>query len=74
MSTFNLINEGKKIPSNPGIYLMKDRTGKIIYIGKAKNLKNRINSYRNLNQKNHINNKDKKRQQKKTTIFLNKKY
>ena len=69
MSTFNLINEGKKIPSNPGIYLMKDRTGKIIYIGKAKNLKNRINSYRNLNQKNHIN-KDKNFW--KTQILINK--
>ena len=70
MSTFNLINEGKKIPSNPGIYLMKDRTGKIIYIGKAKNLKNRINSYRNLNQKNTINNKDKNFW--KTQILINK--
>ena len=70
MSTFNLIYEGKKIPSNPGIYLMKDRTGKIIYIGKAKNLKNRINSYRNLNQKNTINNKDKNFW--KTQILINK--
>ena len=59
MSTFNLINEGKKIPTNPGIYLMKDRTGKIIYIGKAKNLKNRINNYRNLKSERYINNKDK---------------
>jgi len=33
------------IPSNPGIYLMKDSDGKIIYIGKAKNLKNRVKSY-----------------------------
>jgi len=33
------------IPSNPGIYLMKDSDGKIIYIGKAKNLKNRVRSY-----------------------------
>ncbi|HYJ02387.1 MAG TPA: GIY-YIG nuclease family protein, partial [Nitrososphaeraceae archaeon] len=70
MSTFNLIYEGKKIPSNPGIYLMKDKTGKIIYIGKAKNLKNRINSYRNLNQKNTINNKDKNFW--KTQILINK--
>ena len=70
MSTFNLINEGKKIPNNPGIYLMKDRTGKIIYIGKAKNLKNRVNSYRNLNQKDTINNKDKNFW--KTQILINK--
>ncbi|MHA7646945.1 excinuclease ABC subunit UvrC [Nitrosopumilus sp. S4] len=33
------------IPTNPGIYLMKDFDGKIIYIGKAKNLKNRVKSY-----------------------------
>ena len=33
------------IPSNPGIYLMKDAKNTIIYIGKAKNLKNRVKSY-----------------------------
>lgn len=33
------------IPTHPGIYLMKDENGNIIYIGKAKNLKNRVKSY-----------------------------
>ena len=33
------------LPSNPGIYLMKDSDSKIIYIGKAKNLKKRVKSY-----------------------------
>ena len=33
------------IPSHPGIYIMKDETEKILYIGKAKNLKNRVKSY-----------------------------
>ena len=33
------------LPSHPGIYLMKDSNSKIIYIGKAKNLKNRVRSY-----------------------------
>ena len=33
------------IPTNPGIYLMKDSDGKVIYIGKAKNLRNRVKSY-----------------------------
>jgi excinuclease ABC subunit C len=33
------------IPSHPGIYLMKGADSKIIYIGKAKNLKNRVRSY-----------------------------
>lgn len=33
------------LPGKPGVYMMKDRHGKIIYIGKAKNLKNRVGSY-----------------------------
>ncbi|HET6517761.1 MAG TPA: excinuclease ABC subunit UvrC [Nitrosopumilaceae archaeon] len=33
------------IPSHPGIYIMKDFDGNVIYIGKAKNLKNRVKSY-----------------------------
>jgi excinuclease ABC, C subunit len=33
------------IPLNPGVYMMKDKNGEIIYIGKAKNLKNRVSSY-----------------------------
>ena len=33
------------IPSHPGIYMMKDENGRIIYIGKAKNLKKRVKSY-----------------------------
>lgn len=33
------------IPDHPGIYLMKDRAGAIIYIGKAKSLRNRVRSY-----------------------------
>lgn len=35
----------KDIPADPGVYLMKDNTGNIIYIGKAKNLKKRVFSY-----------------------------
>ena len=38
------------IPTDPGIYLMKDSDRKIIYIGKAKNLKNRVRTYFNKNQ------------------------
>ena len=33
------------LPSNPGCYLLKDKFGNIIYVGKAKNLKNRVRSY-----------------------------
>jgi len=35
----------KEIPRAPGVYLHKDASGKIIYIGKAKNLRNRVRSY-----------------------------
>ncbi|KXT77020.1 excinuclease ABC subunit UvrC [Streptococcus sp. DD12] len=33
------------LPDSPGCYIHKDKTGKIIYVGKAKNLKNRVRSY-----------------------------
>ncbi len=35
----------KKIPADPGVYLHKNEKGKIIYIGKAKNLRNRVRQY-----------------------------
>jgi len=35
----------KTLPKKPGCYQMKDSSGKIIYVGKAKNLYNRVNSY-----------------------------
>lgn len=34
-----------KVPTHPGVYLMKDKEGKILYIGKAKNLKARMGQY-----------------------------
>lgn len=35
----------QQLPEAPGIYLMKDTHGDILYVGKAKNLKNRVRSY-----------------------------
>jgi excinuclease ABC subunit C len=35
----------KQFPNGPGIYLMKDAQGRVIYIGKAKNLRSRASSY-----------------------------
>lgn len=38
-------NKLSLLPSSPGCYLMKDKEGTIIYVGKAKKLKNRVHSY-----------------------------
>ena len=35
----------KLLPENPGVYVMLDKDGQIIYVGKAKNLKNRVRQY-----------------------------
>ncbi len=35
----------RRLPNTPGVYLMKDRLGQILYVGKAKNLKRRVSSY-----------------------------
>ena len=35
----------KNLPSSPGVYQFLNRNGKVIYVGKAKNLKNRVRSY-----------------------------
>lgn len=35
----------RNLPTNPGVYLMFDKNDEIIYVGKAKNLKNRVSSY-----------------------------
>ncbi len=37
----------KNLPTDPGVYLFKNKSGRIIYIGKAKNLRNRVRSYFN---------------------------
>ena len=42
---FDIAEELKKLPQKPGVYLMKDKSGEIIYVGKAINLKNRVRQY-----------------------------
>ena len=51
IATSSVLDHSKiTIPPHSGIYLMKDKDEKIIYIGKAKNLKNRVKSYFTKNQ------------------------
>jgi len=40
-----LRSRAMRLPLNPGVYIMHDKSGKIIYIGKAKALKNRVSQY-----------------------------
>lgn len=35
----------KRLPNNPGVYIMKDKDNNVIYVGKAKNLKKRVSQY-----------------------------
>lgn len=50
----------KRLPENPGVYLMRDCHGHIIYVGKAVNLKNRVRSYFN----------NRQQQSQKTTLLV----
>ena len=40
-----LLSKANTLPLSPGVYIMKDKNGKIIYIGKSKKLKNRVSQY-----------------------------
>jgi excinuclease ABC subunit C len=42
---FSLEERLETLPKNPGVYQFKNAAGKVIYVGKAKNLKNRVRSY-----------------------------
>lgn len=40
-----LLEKANKLPMKPGVYIMLDKSGQVIYVGKAKKLKNRVTSY-----------------------------
>ena len=41
----SILLQCKIIPDKPGIYLFKNKNGAVLYVGKAKNLKKRVNTY-----------------------------
>ncbi len=45
MTREELFEKAKLLPATPGVYIMKNKSGKIIYVGKSKALKNRVSSY-----------------------------
>ena len=48
---FNIEAELKKLPNKPGVYIMHDKDDKVIYVGKAISLKNRVRQYFRKNNK-----------------------
>src|SRR5690606_27909102 len=47
LSLSELLQKASTLPKNSGCYFMKNKRGEVIYVGKAKNLKNRVTSYFN---------------------------
>ena len=45
--TEELLDKANTLPQRPGCYLMKDKNGRVIYVGKAKKLKSRVTTYFN---------------------------
>ena len=44
-SVFDIEEELKKLPGQPGVYIMHDASDEIIYVGKAISLRNRVRQY-----------------------------
>lgn len=47
-----LLEKANTLPLVPGVYIMRDRNGKVIYVGKSRKLKNRVSQYFQNNEKN----------------------
>ena len=50
---FDIKEEVKKLPLKPGVYIMRDKDDKILYVGKAIKLKNRVSQYFNSSKKSY---------------------
>ena len=47
-----LLDKANSLPLTPGVYIMKDREGKVVYVGKSRKLKNRVSQYFQNGEKN----------------------
>ena len=47
-----LLEKANSLPVRPGVYLMKNESGTVIYVGKSRKLKNRVSQYFQNSQKN----------------------
>ncbi len=47
-----LLKKANTLPMSPGVYIMKDKVGKVIYVGKSKKLKSRVSQYFQNSEKN----------------------
>ncbi len=50
--TAELLDAANRLPLRPGVYIMKDKGGKVIYVGKSRKLKNRVSQYFQSSEKN----------------------
>ncbi len=47
-----LLDKANSLPLTPGVYIMRDKSGKVIYVGKSRKLKNRVSQYFGNSEKN----------------------
>ena len=52
LTTEELLQKANELPLSPGVYLMRDRAGRVIYVGKSRKLKNRVAQYFQRSDKN----------------------
>ena len=48
----SLLDKANSLPLTPGVYIMKDKEGRVVYVGKSRKLKNRVSQYFQNSEKN----------------------